>query len=239
MALTLVFALIGALFFALFVVPVLATFLFRRGYRGWENPLLRWFRPIYAAILRGCCDARWLVAVGARVAARRRSMACVVPRLGIEFLPYMDEGVIWVRANFPEGTSLEQTAQFGERMREIVLRVPGHRVRLRAGGPQRQRHRSVSAQPHGNHDRPEAARRSGRSSAPSTSWSPRSASGCATSFPRRASTSRSRSSTASPRTPTARRPTWPSSSPGRTRTCCCDWRGRRSTLLAACPGRST
>ena len=53
MALTLVFALMGALFFALFVVPVLATFLFRHGYREWENPLLRWFRPVYAAILRG------------------------------------------------------------------------------------------------------------------------------------------------------------------------------------------
>ena len=52
MALTLVFALVGALFFALFVVPVLATFLFRHGYREWENPLLRWFRPVYAASLR-------------------------------------------------------------------------------------------------------------------------------------------------------------------------------------------
>ena len=52
MALTLVFALVGALFFALFVVPVLATFLFRHGYQEWENPLLRWFRPVYAAILR-------------------------------------------------------------------------------------------------------------------------------------------------------------------------------------------
>ena len=51
MALTLVFALVGALFFALFVVPVLATLLFRRGYREWENPLLRWFRPVYAATL--------------------------------------------------------------------------------------------------------------------------------------------------------------------------------------------
>ena len=45
MALTLVFALLGALFFALFVVPVLATFLFRHGYQEWENPFLRWFRP--------------------------------------------------------------------------------------------------------------------------------------------------------------------------------------------------
>ena len=113
MALTLVFALVGALFFALFVVPVLATFLFRHGYREWENPLLRWFRPVYAAILRGLLHSRWLVAVA--VAACWRSSSCgVLPRLGTEFLPYMDEGVIWIRANFPEGTSIEQTARFGK-----------------------------------------------------------------------------------------------------------------------------
>ena len=42
----------------------------------------------------------------------------VVPKLGFEFLPYMDEGVIWVRANFPEGTSLIQTSTFARRFRE-------------------------------------------------------------------------------------------------------------------------
>jgi heavy metal efflux system protein len=123
MALTLVFALLGALFFALVVVPVLATFLFRRGYQEWENPLLRWFRPVYAVLLRGLLGARWLVVAGA-VALLALVCVFVVPRLGIEFLPHMDEGVIWVRANFPEGTSLQQTAQFGKRIREIVLELP-------------------------------------------------------------------------------------------------------------------
>jgi cobalt-zinc-cadmium resistance protein CzcA len=46
----------------------------------------------------------------------------VVPTLGIEFLPYMDEGVIWVRANFPEGTSIEQNATYGELIRKLVLK---------------------------------------------------------------------------------------------------------------------
>lgn len=46
----------------------------------------------------------------------------VVPKLGIEFLPYMDEGVIWVRANFPEGTSIEQNATYGELIRKLVLK---------------------------------------------------------------------------------------------------------------------
>ena len=33
----------------------------------------------------------------------------------------MDEGVIWVRANFPEGTSLEQTNIFATRIRELAM----------------------------------------------------------------------------------------------------------------------
>jgi cobalt-zinc-cadmium resistance protein CzcA len=123
MALTMVYALLGALVFALFVIPVLATVLFRHGYREWENPLLRWIRPVYAGLLRGLIAIRWLVIAG--VTCLMATMVFVVlPRTGIEFLPYMDEGVIWVRANFPEGTSLEQSSAFGKRIREIVLEFP-------------------------------------------------------------------------------------------------------------------
>jgi len=123
MALTMVYALVGALLFALFTVPVLATIIFRHGYHEWENPLLRLARPAYSMMLRGMMAGRWLAlsimfCVVALVCLR------VVPRLGFEFLPYMDEGVAWVRANFPEGTSLQQTSEFGRRIREIALEFP-------------------------------------------------------------------------------------------------------------------
>jgi cobalt-zinc-cadmium resistance protein CzcA len=120
MALTILFALIGALLFALVVVPALATVFFRHGYQEWDNPLLRWFRPVYARILTELLRVRWLVIIMA-VTLLAGVFVLVVPRLGTEFLPYMDEGVIWVRANFPEGTSLQQTAQFGRRLREVAL----------------------------------------------------------------------------------------------------------------------
>ncbi|HXD88903.1 MAG TPA: CusA/CzcA family heavy metal efflux RND transporter [Urbifossiella sp.] len=120
MALTMVYALAGALFFALFVVPVIATFLFRRGYKEWENPVLKLARPIYGAVLRGLLAARW-VTVAVMICIVGLVALRVAPKLGFEFLPYMDEGVIWVRANFPEGTSLEQTNLFGARIREIAL----------------------------------------------------------------------------------------------------------------------
>ena len=123
MALTMVYALAGSLFFALFVIPVLATVLFRNGYEEWENPLLRIARPAYAAALRGLLAARWLV-VAAVVCGLALVVAKVVPRLGVEFLPYMDEGVVWVRANFPEGTSLQQSSEYGRRIREVALTFP-------------------------------------------------------------------------------------------------------------------
>jgi heavy metal efflux system protein len=123
MAMTIVFALIGALFFALITIPVLATFVFRGGYREWENPLLRWFRPVYGGILQRLVRARRVVVAAAGLLIVG-VLVFLAPRLGVEFLPYIDEGVIWVRANFPEGTSLEQTARFGARVRELVLAFP-------------------------------------------------------------------------------------------------------------------
>jgi cobalt-zinc-cadmium resistance protein CzcA len=123
MALTIVFALAGALLSALFLVPILATLLFKNGFREWHNPALIWLTVRYKALLMVlmqhrktavCVAALPLVAV----------LGLIVPRMGTEFLPYMDEGVIWVRANFPEGTSLQQTAHFGRRLREVALEFP-------------------------------------------------------------------------------------------------------------------
>jgi cobalt-zinc-cadmium resistance protein CzcA len=123
MALTVIFALVGAVAFALFAVPSLAGVLFKPGYRNLENPLLAGFRPLYAAVLRQLVRIRWFVLAGSAVTL---ATVCwfVVPRLGFDFLPYLDEGVLWVRANFPEGTSIDQTAEFGDRIRSIASEFP-------------------------------------------------------------------------------------------------------------------
>lgn len=120
MALTMVYALIGAGLFSLLVVPVLAVLLFRHGYREWGNPILKLLRALYTRILRTLLAWRWLTLAGV-VCLFALVITRVVPRLGVEFLPYLDEGVIWVRANFPEGTSLQQTSEYGRRFREIAL----------------------------------------------------------------------------------------------------------------------
>jgi len=120
MALTMVFALGGSLLFALFLVPVLATIIFRHGYAEWHNPLLLLARPVYAAVLRGLMGLRWLVVAGA-ICTLGVVGTRIVPQLGLEFLPYLDEGPIWVKANFPEGTSLSETAAFARRIRTTAL----------------------------------------------------------------------------------------------------------------------
>jgi len=123
MALTILFALFGAMLFAIFVVPALASLLFKNGYRDWENPVLTWLYPHYSALLEILLRFRWRT-VAIAVAILAGSLTIILPRLGTEFLPYMDEGVVWVRANFPEGTALQQTSKFGQRLREIALEFP-------------------------------------------------------------------------------------------------------------------
>lgn len=123
LAITILFALLGALLYSLFVVPVMATFLFRRGYSEWVNPTLNLIYPIYDRILRVLLAARWMVATVA-IGGLMILSVYLVPRMGVEFLPHLDEGVIWVRANFPDGTSLQNTSAYGRRLREIAREFP-------------------------------------------------------------------------------------------------------------------
>ncbi|HLY11119.1 MAG TPA: CusA/CzcA family heavy metal efflux RND transporter [Planctomycetota bacterium] len=123
MALTLVFALAGAVLFSLFVAPALAVLLFPNGYEDHENPLLRRLRPLYGRTVVTLLKHRWKVLLGV-AGLLFLTFFTVLPRLGTEFLPYLDEGVVWVRVNFPEGMALEETAAYGKRLREICLEFP-------------------------------------------------------------------------------------------------------------------
>jgi cobalt-zinc-cadmium resistance protein CzcA len=123
MALTMIFTLLGALLFALLIVPTLASFVFRHGYVEWENPVLERFKELYGRCLAVLLRVRFQVAVAA-LGMLALCLTFVVPRLGSEFLPHMDEGVIWVRANFPEGTALQQSSAYGKRLREMALELP-------------------------------------------------------------------------------------------------------------------
>ena len=120
MAITICFALLGAILFALFVIPLLSSlFLSHKGEEN-KNRFFAWIETQYSAILPILLDqkGKFLKALGVFIFL---SAILLYPKMGMEFLPYMDEGVFWLRANFPEGTSLKETEQFASEIRNVLL----------------------------------------------------------------------------------------------------------------------
>jgi len=122
MAYTVCFALLGSMLLALTLIPVLATYLFRNGCKTWDNPVLRWIYNAYEGVLRVTVKRAWVtVAFGAAVVAAAFVLG---GQLGSEFLPQLDEGTIWVRANFPAGISLTKSADEAGKIRRVLETFP-------------------------------------------------------------------------------------------------------------------
>ena len=122
MAFTVSYALFGSMLLALTLIPVLATYLFRNGSKSWENPILPWLGKRYQSVL-GVALRRPLT-VFALSALIVVSAFALAGALGIEFLPSLDEGVIWVRANLPAGISIDQSSKIAGEIRAIALKYP-------------------------------------------------------------------------------------------------------------------
>ena len=118
MAFTVCAALLGSLLLTLTIIPVLATYFFRKGATSWENPVLAWVYRRYEGILRFTLPRSGLVvAVAVLIVAAAFGLSL---SLGSEFLPQLDEGVIWVRANLPPGTSLDKSASIASDMSSLI-----------------------------------------------------------------------------------------------------------------------
>jgi heavy metal efflux system protein len=119
MALTVCYALLGSLLLSLTLVPVLATLVSRSRFRPRRHRLFEWVLAGYARVLRPAVRRPALtVAVAGVIVA---GSLIVGARLGTEFLPQLDEGVIWIRANLPAGISLEKSATVARRIRELIV----------------------------------------------------------------------------------------------------------------------
>ena len=111
MAFTVCYALFGSMLLALTLIPVLATYLFRHAPSSLGEPGAdAGCHARYERALR--VDDRVSRRVSSAAAALVVAAAFVVATLlGSEFLPQLDEGVIWIRANFPAGISLDQVGR--------------------------------------------------------------------------------------------------------------------------------
>jgi cobalt-zinc-cadmium resistance protein CzcA len=122
MAFTIAAALLGSLIFSLTLVPVLGTCIFPSGAVRRRNPVVRWVSQGYESALRRLLGHPGKVALAA--AAVVGLGLALGARIGTEFLPQLDEGVAWIRANLPPGISLDASADIAARIRSVVLESP-------------------------------------------------------------------------------------------------------------------
>ena len=122
MAYTVTSALIGSLLFSLTLVPLLCFYFLRKGLPEKENLLVRTCARLYRPALVAALSHRRLVTAGA-VAAMGASLA-LVPRLGTEFLPELNEGTIWINLTLPPGISVSETSRVTARLRSEILKFP-------------------------------------------------------------------------------------------------------------------
>ncbi len=122
MAETMSFALVGALILTLTLVPVLASYWFKKGVKEHTNRVFEWMKRIYATQLDWALarpKLTMLIAVLIFGAA-----LLLVPFIGGEFMPHLDEGALWVRATMPYTISFEEASKISPLVRDILMSYP-------------------------------------------------------------------------------------------------------------------
>jgi len=122
MALTVLFALIGALVLAMTFIPALASLLLPRALSERESLLVVGARKLYEPALRGALRLRWVV-LAAAVAVLAGS-GVVATRLGTEFVPKLDEGAIAIQAVRLPSISLEESVRQTTEMEKVLRQFP-------------------------------------------------------------------------------------------------------------------
>jgi len=122
MALTVIFALTGALILSFTLIPTLCSFFLREGVEEREPAPIRWAKRLYVPLLARTMDhpaataltALTLFAVGVGVA----------PFLGAEFIPRLDEGTIALQSWRLPSVSLEESIRNTTMTEKVLKRFP-------------------------------------------------------------------------------------------------------------------
>ena len=122
MADTMAFALVGSLLCSLTLLPVLCAIFLRRHVK---EPAI----PLYERVLHGYgrlldVSLRRPAATVLVCLAIFGASLLLVPFIGAEFMPHLDEGALWVRATMPYTISFEEASKLGPQVRNILLDFP-------------------------------------------------------------------------------------------------------------------
>jgi len=124
MAWTVVFALLGALFFSIVVSPVLASFAFAKGASEWRNPVMEWILKRYRFSVRCAIEHRFVTVGAAAVGVLAAGILLLGGFIGSEFLPHLDEGALWVRGTLAPSTGPDEGIRVANRARLVLCSFP-------------------------------------------------------------------------------------------------------------------
>ncbi|MEQ8206916.1 MAG: CusA/CzcA family heavy metal efflux RND transporter, partial [Woeseia sp.] len=122
MAITVVIALVSAMFLSVTFVPAAVAMLFRKPLKEKESFIIRHSRNAYLPIVSVMLRLRWLVVASAVLIVIVSGL--LATRLGTEFVPELDEGDIAMHALRIPGTSLSQAVQMQEQLESVVREMP-------------------------------------------------------------------------------------------------------------------
>jgi cobalt-zinc-cadmium resistance protein CzcA len=122
MADTMSFALLGSLLCALTLLPVLCSYFLRTRVHEPRMVVYEWIRNGYGRLLGWCLRNR-LITVMVILAIFGCSLL-LIPFIGGEFMPHLDEGALWVRATTPYTISFEEASKLSPQIRNILLSFP-------------------------------------------------------------------------------------------------------------------
>jgi cobalt-zinc-cadmium resistance protein CzcA len=124
MAWTVAFALLGALTFSIVVAPVLASLLFSKGAKEWENPLMGWLIKHYRTSVRWAIENQKITVGVALVIFATAMWMNFGGVIGSEFLPHLDEGAIWVRGTLAPSEGPTASIDFTNKARIVMASFP-------------------------------------------------------------------------------------------------------------------
>ena len=122
MADTMIFALVGSLIVTLVLLPVLCAYFMRNGVRERRNAAFESIKSAYGKGLDSCiAHPWWTTAVASLLLV---GSLLLLPFIGGEFMPHLDEGALWVRATMPYTISFDESAKITPRIRDILRSFP-------------------------------------------------------------------------------------------------------------------
>lgn len=122
MAISIILAVVSAIMVALLVIPALATFMFKKGIKQRESfvlkPLDKWYRKgLKIALSR----TKLVIVTSALLVI---SALALIPQIGTEFVPELEEGTINLRVTLAPSSSLETSLSVAPILEEKLMAFP-------------------------------------------------------------------------------------------------------------------